>query len=59
MSTNPHRISGVESEHQQPPRSSAKPAPAETFDQKPRMTDEPFKGVREVAYLPAHRAPLT
>ena len=48
MSTNPHRISGIDSEHQQPPRSSDKPAPAETFDQKPRMTDQPFKGVRRM-----------
>jgi hypothetical protein len=48
MAKNPHRISGVESEKRQPARSRAKPDPAETIDQKPKMTDQPFKGTRRL-----------
>lgn len=44
MATNPHGVSGLESEKQQPQRTGGRPAPAETFDQKPKMADEPFKG---------------
>ncbi len=46
MAKNPHRVSGVESEQRQPARSTATPEPTETIDQKPKMTDQPFKGVR-------------
>ncbi len=42
MAKNPHTISGVESEEHQPERSGGKPAPAETFDQKPQMENQPF-----------------
>jgi molybdopterin-dependent oxidoreductase alpha subunit len=44
MPRNPHRISGIESELGQPRQSEAKPSPAETIDQKPKMTDAPFRG---------------
>lgn len=45
MAKNPHRISGVDSERQQPARDSERKTPAETFDQKPKMADQPFKDV--------------
>lgn len=43
MVTNPHRISGIDSEKQQPAHSNDKPTPGETFDQKPKMAEQPFK----------------
>jgi len=49
MPKNPHQISGVASENEQPNRSGDKPSPAETIDQKPRMTEAPFKGERRHA----------
>ena len=46
MLKNPHQISGIESELQQPARDTGQPAPAETIDQKPGMAGTPFKGAR-------------
>jgi molybdopterin-dependent oxidoreductase alpha subunit len=56
MVTNPHRMSGVESERQQPARSTDKPAPSETIDQKPRMEGEPFKASRNAEPAKRHVA---
>ncbi len=47
MVKNPHEVSGVESEMHQPARSGGKAAPAETFDQKPRMETHPFGGEKK------------
>jgi molybdopterin-dependent oxidoreductase alpha subunit len=46
MAQNPHLISGLESERKQPAHTNAKPTPAETFDQKPRMENQPFSDAR-------------
>ena len=55
MPKNPHRISGIDSEEAQPAHISTKPAPAETFDQKPHMANQPFSGSRQ----PAKRKSVT
>ena len=44
MAKNPHGITGVDSEKQLPERKVDGPAPAETFDQKPKMANQPAKG---------------
>ena len=47
MAKNPHGITGVDSERQQPKRTGDTPAPAETFDQKPKVANAPAHTARQ------------